>query len=153
MISQLASIFAVLALLASVSDSFTYKGCFNAAGSLQFNSRYIFQSVGYCQRRCALSNMPVMGLTNRSDCMCGPSALPLDNVVEESFCNFACPGYAPQTCGGDGFFSVYQIAEPDTSEAPQHEASTQYAEPAETVGVSSQATVGSSPLLLGNSEL
>ncbi|OTA64662.1 hypothetical protein K449DRAFT_392775 [Hypoxylon sp. EC38] len=135
MLSNPASVFAILALFTSTAHCLTYMGCFGPPTNLEFNSRHVFQSVGACRRQCMTLNLPVLGLTNGTDCLCGASAPPPSNVVEESLCNSRCPGYAPDICGGTGFVSIFFDTEvqpsKEPSKEPSNEAATQGAESVE----------------------
>ncbi|KAI0898444.1 hypothetical protein F4806DRAFT_494104 [Annulohypoxylon nitens] len=104
---------AILALFASTAHSFTYVGCFSSSSNLEFNSRSVYQSLGNCQQKCTAANLPVMGVTNGTDCLCGTSAPSQDSIVPDSSCDSRCTGYAEDVCGGEGFFSVYSI--PDSA--------------------------------------
>lgn len=98
MVSFTTPMFALLALFASVTYSYTYVGCYAPPTDLEYNIRFIFQSVGYCRVRCSTLNQPVLGVTNGTDCLCG-SAIPLpDSLVEDTLCNSPCAGYAAQMC-------------------------------------------------------
>ncbi|KAI1398517.1 hypothetical protein F4819DRAFT_25218 [Hypoxylon fuscum] len=132
MVSLLNISFAFLANFASVTYSLTYLGCFAPPTDLQYNTRFVFQSLGYCERRCTGINRLVVGLANGTDCLCGNSVPPSINVVEDVWCNSPCAGYHLSMCGGQGFFSVYLLAELDTPERPPHETSSQLIEPAAT---------------------
>ncbi|KAI1382299.1 hypothetical protein F4677DRAFT_21893 [Hypoxylon crocopeplum] len=127
--------FIILTSCTSAICMSTYAGCFTSPTGLEYNARSVFQSVGLCSRQCSSSNRLVMGVTNRTDCLCSDVAPPPSSMVEESWCDSPCPGYAVDTCGGKGFFSVYLLAEPNSPERRPNERSTQSAEPAGT-GVS-----------------
>ncbi|KAI1454369.1 hypothetical protein F4805DRAFT_324393 [Annulohypoxylon moriforme] len=123
MMFQVTSNFVVLALFASAAHSLTYVGCFSSSTNLVFNSRSPFQSVGLCLQNCNGANMPILGVTNGTDCLCGTSAPPQDSSAAESSCNEPCGGYPQDKCGGEGFFSVHSIPDPtpkrDVEAAPE----------------------------------
>ncbi|KAI1407866.1 WSC domain-containing protein, partial [Hypoxylon sp. FL1857] len=150
MLSQLTAVFAFLAF-ASTTHSLTYVGCFGSPTNLEFSSHRVFQSVGACRQSCTASNFPVMGLTNGTDCLCGASAPPFSNVVEESWCNSRCTGYAQDICGGRGFFSIFLLVEPEDPEEPSSESSTQSVASIETGVAIPQASATNSELLLPGS--
>ncbi|KAI1383315.1 uncharacterized protein F4822DRAFT_73218 [Hypoxylon trugodes] len=120
MAPKLISTFVTLALFASVSQSIRYKysGCFDSPGDLTFELRHVFQSPGLCGRRCETSHFSAFGLTNSSDCLCGYTPPTPDNAADEEWCNQRCPGYAMEYCGGEGFYTIYLIPEPDNHDPP-----------------------------------
>ncbi|KAI0176398.1 hypothetical protein GGR52DRAFT_540786 [Hypoxylon sp. FL1284] len=124
MISPFALILLSLTLLASITSGYTYVGCYAPPTDLEYNVRFIYQSVGYCRRRCTLANQPILGVTNGTDCLCGASLPSADSLVADTMCDSPCAGYAAQNCGGLGYFSVYLIPEPETSTHQTEQAST-----------------------------
>ncbi|KAI0012118.1 hypothetical protein F4779DRAFT_569452 [Xylariaceae sp. FL0662B] len=103
--------------------AYRYIGCFGPPTDLGHHFRHIFQSVGLCRDRCGASHQPVMAVTNQTDCLCGAVLPPWNRMVEESYCNTPCAGYARDICGGRGFFSIY-LDEDDNSEDPPNDTST-----------------------------
>ncbi|KAI1143546.1 hypothetical protein F5Y05DRAFT_157113 [Hypoxylon sp. FL0543] len=153
MLFKLASVFAILAFI-STTNSLTYMGCFGPPTNLDFNMRHVFQSVGACRLRCKTSNLPVLGVTNGTDCLCGTSVPPSSSAVEESWCDSRCSGFALEICGGRGFFSIFLIAEPEASDGPSGEGSTQSVEWIETgVTIPLASATNSRFLLSGSGEL
>ncbi|KAI0842199.1 hypothetical protein F5Y06DRAFT_170413 [Hypoxylon sp. FL0890] len=143
--SQLTSVLAFLVFI-STTQSLRYMGCFGPPTNLDFNTRNVFQSVGACRLRCKNSNLPVLGVTNGTDCLCGASVPPSRSIVGESWCDSRCPGFAVEMCGGRGFFSIYLVEKPEVS--------TQSAESIETDVAIPQVSAANSQLsLIGGSEL
>ncbi|KAI0889851.1 uncharacterized protein GGS22DRAFT_149300 [Annulohypoxylon maeteangense] len=100
MMFQPTSNFVVLALFASAAHSLTYVGCFSSSTNLSFNSRSVFQSIGSCQQKCGEAGMPIIGVTNGTDCLCGATTPPQGNAVPDSSCNSPCSGYPEDKCMG-----------------------------------------------------
>ncbi|KAI0135247.1 hypothetical protein F4814DRAFT_15482 [Daldinia grandis] len=104
---QLNQISVALALFGFASATREYVGCFDSPTNLEFSRTDVFQSHGLCGEWCESNNQPVMAVTNGTGCLCGQAVPPSDRLVSDSFCNSPCSGYTPETCGGDGYFSVY----------------------------------------------
>lgn len=87
--------------------SAVYQGCYSSAANMESVGTYTYQSSGYCSEQCSNQNSGAMATTNGNDCWCG-SEIPADSdKVEDSKCDTPCTGYGQDSCGGDGFFSVY----------------------------------------------
>lgn len=103
----------VLLPLSLVSSTFalnalTYVGCFSSSNGLTESSTFQYQSSGHCQETCVgAGNQAVLGLTNGNDCYCGSQTPPSSAKVSDSNCNTPCTGYGQDTCGSNGFWSVY----------------------------------------------
>ncbi|RYO88282.1 hypothetical protein DL764_008754 [Monosporascus ibericus] len=116
MAAQLKSALLVLATAAvAVGQTYTYVGCFSEPPENSSETQNQFQSLGLCQSTCRDSQQPVAALSNGINCLCGNMLPPRDHLVEEDNCNLPCAGFDRETCGGDGFFSVY-FEEPTESE-------------------------------------
>lgn len=92
-------------LLVSGSLAQSLKGCYKDDGSMNNLGSYTFQSQGYCSTTCKAQGFSVFGMASGDECLCGAS-LPADSVAS-SFCNQACTGYPGDTCGGNGYISVW----------------------------------------------
>lgn len=99
----------LLAAIVPVAESqYEYVGCYSGPPptDLEHSERYRFQSLGRCQHQCALDNgegwrarrQPVAGLVNGTECFCGATVPPRAQLVEESFCDRPCAGYAWNIC-------------------------------------------------------
>lgn len=88
------------------------QGCFKSSGNLTSSKVDLtYLSSGSCETACKGKNLPVMALTP-GQCLCGDTYPPKDDVVNDSNCDFPCPGYPMEACGslGDpGFFSVFNV--------------------------------------------
>jgi len=87
-------------------------GCFSALPGTLFSAptTNIFNSRGLCRDRCRNANSggPAYLYVALQDnqCFCG-IGLPLaSNQVAEERCSTPCPGYAMDTCGGQGVYTV-----------------------------------------------
>ncbi|OLL21851.1 Cell wall integrity and stress response component 1 [Neolecta irregularis DAH-3] len=89
----------------SVASAQTLQGCYKDDGSLKLANTYIYQSSGYCLKKCTDLNSPVMGTEGGSSCFCG-NTIPAEKV-DDSLCSTSCTGYPQESCGGDGYLSVY----------------------------------------------
>ncbi|KAI0134589.1 hypothetical protein BJ170DRAFT_610431 [Xylariales sp. AK1849] len=96
--------------------AWTYVGCFYDSLGLTNLGPHIYQSRGRCQNRCDTIGQWVIGLTNGSDCLCGPRIPPMGSRVDEAECNRPCGGYIRDICGGWSSLSVW-IKEPTIEEA------------------------------------
>ncbi|KAI8237909.1 Cell wall integrity and stress response component 1 [Colletotrichum sp. SAR 10_86] len=93
-------------------NAVTSHGCYNANGT----SWKIYPvdvtklSVGKCTDECKTNQKKNVAALNGEDCYCGDDYPPKINVVKDEKCNFGCPAYPLEACGGveDGlFYSVY----------------------------------------------
>ncbi|KAK2064381.1 hypothetical protein LY76DRAFT_69565 [Colletotrichum caudatum] len=69
-------------------------------------------SSGSCNVECKEVQGKVVMALNGEDCYCGDSYPPTDAVVDDSKCNFPCPFYPAEACGGVGndgslYYSVF----------------------------------------------
>ncbi|KAI6093917.1 hypothetical protein F4821DRAFT_7238 [Hypoxylon rubiginosum] len=156
MVSFISHALVLLISFASVIYGFTYAGCYAPPTDLDYNGRFVFQSVGYCRGRCHTLNQNVLAVTNGTDCLCGSAVPPRYRLVVDSLCNSPCAGYAMQMCGGQGYLSVYTIADPDSPERPPNQTATRHVESVSTSIALPQASVdnkGSQILPPDNDEL
>jgi hypothetical protein len=119
------SVLVIVFLLKPSMQAFQPIGCFAAPPEgLIDQGRFVYQSLGYCRQRCSALSLPVLGLTNGTNCLCGNSIPPPDTRVEDSACNLPCPGFVWNSCklthsmpgiailitacigGAEGFFSI-----------------------------------------------
>ncbi|KAI0025775.1 hypothetical protein F4780DRAFT_774634 [Xylariomycetidae sp. FL0641] len=105
------STLAALALSFSLVQAEPYVGCFSQQAPLVQQRSEVFNSVGLCTNLCRGAAMPVTGMTNGSQCLCGLAIPPVTSLVEDDACDSPCPGYAMDNCGGTGFVSVYLSGE------------------------------------------
>ncbi|KAK1972546.1 hypothetical protein LY78DRAFT_305377 [Colletotrichum sublineola] len=107
-------------------QALTAHGCYNQNATTW--QKYIPQqglSSGSCNVECKeVQKKNVMAL-NGEDCYCGDSYPPSDAVVDDKKCNYPCPFYPNEACGGiDGglYYSVFntglKLVVPDDQPAP-----------------------------------
>lgn len=98
MMSRLTSIVVALATFASTTQAIEYVACFGPPSDFEHDGRHVFQTVGLCNQICNALEFPVIAVSNSTDCFCSNALPPLNRVVEESFCNTPCAGYAREMC-------------------------------------------------------
>lgn len=90
----------------------TRAGCFSSQGSLKDPGGYPETSVssGFCGvSLCVAKNYTVFAIKG-TKCYCGYSYPPEDDIVSDSHCNYPCPAYPKEACGGitnGGAWSVF----------------------------------------------
>ncbi|KAL3468988.1 hypothetical protein BJX99DRAFT_92736 [Aspergillus californicus] len=83
-------------------------GCFSDVADFESQRSSIFESVDHCVDLCDEADFNYAALQGDS-CLCGKASPAQDALVSDDRCDEACPGYAKDTCGGDGAWSVYGI--------------------------------------------
>ncbi|KAL5594313.1 hypothetical protein BROUX41_001255 [Berkeleyomyces rouxiae] len=90
----------------------TRVGCFSSSGNLTDPGGYADTSVssGFCGvSLCVEKNYTVFAIRGPK-CYCGNSYPPEDDIVADSRCNYPCPAYPDEACGGisgGGAWSVF----------------------------------------------
>lgn len=102
----------------------TSHGCYSSGGNLTLQSDVQHVSSGKCGGVCTKLKYDVMGL-HAGQCYCGYVYPPKADGTDDSECNYPCPGYGSEPCGGldTDAYSIFntglEIAvpnyEPDTS--------------------------------------
>ncbi|RAH48730.1 uncharacterized protein BO95DRAFT_512207 [Aspergillus brunneoviolaceus CBS 621.78] len=98
-----------LVLPTQANDLWAQVSCFTSTGNMENMGSYEFQSVGHCTTECEKVN-GVFAAVQEELCYCGTAALDIQDMAladDESACNATCPGYAVDTCGGDGVYSLW----------------------------------------------
>ncbi|PYI13957.1 hypothetical protein BO99DRAFT_447256 [Aspergillus violaceofuscus CBS 115571] len=83
--------------------------CFTSVGNMENMGTFEFQSVDHCIAQCDEVN-GVFAAVQEESCYCGTAALDIQDMAladGDSACNASCPGYAVDTCGGDGVYSLW----------------------------------------------
>ncbi|PYH82410.1 hypothetical protein BO82DRAFT_431655 [Aspergillus uvarum CBS 121591] len=83
--------------------------CFTSVGNMENMGTFEFQSVDHCIAQCDEVN-GVFAAVQEESCYCGTAALDIQDMAladDDSACNASCPGYAVDTCGGDGVYSLW----------------------------------------------
>ncbi|PYI29919.1 hypothetical protein BP00DRAFT_427013 [Aspergillus indologenus CBS 114.80] len=109
--SVIYSLAAVLPLvLPTQADSLWEQvSCFTSVGNMENMGTFEFQSVDHCIAQCDQVN-GVFAAVQEESCYCGTAALDIQDMAladDDSACNASCPGYAVDTCGGDGVYSLW----------------------------------------------
>ncbi|KAJ2896599.1 uncharacterized protein MKZ38_005422 [Zalerion maritima] len=91
-----------------VIGQITNQGCFNSSGELKLvDDNLDFNSDGKCGTLCQDKDYPVGATTGGQECWCGDEYPPVDSLVDNDECNYACTGYDTIACGGLDTWSVY----------------------------------------------
>lgn len=116
------------------------QGCWRSRGNLTATTgvKSTEVSSGSCNKLCVSLKYAVMGL-QADVCYCGMVYPPEDDVVDDSKCNFACPGYGIEACGGLGNPGFYSIWNTGVNLNPQN-----YVPPSTTSSSSSSSTSSTS---------
>lgn len=91
-----------------IPNSPTSHGCYKAAGNMSTHTVENMSS-GSCNKVCEKGKFPVSGL-QASQCFCGMVYPMATDQVEDENCNYPCPSYPLEACGGlgkPGYWSVY----------------------------------------------
>ncbi|XP_044722158.1 WSC domain-containing protein [Hirsutella rhossiliensis] len=89
-------------------NSPTPHGCYKSGGNMTTHTVENMSS-GSCNEVCKKGKFPVSGLQG-PQCYCGFVYPPASDVVEDGNCNYPCPSYPLEACGGlgnPGHWSVY----------------------------------------------
>lgn len=88
--------------------TFTSHGCYSSGGNLTKVKITENLSSGACLDACGAKKYYVMGL-HGNDCLCGNAYPPSDDAASDSKCNYPCPSYPCEACGGLGGDTYYSI--------------------------------------------
>ncbi|KJY02024.1 WSC domain containing protein [Zymoseptoria brevis] len=83
----------------------SYDGCYSSSTPLESKGDWMYQSSGYCSGQC--SGSAVFAMSGSKECWCGDQLPPVADKVDDTSCNQPCVGFPDDTCGGNGFYSVY----------------------------------------------
>ncbi len=78
----------------------TSQGCYSSAARGWYtiaNERTGMLTMGGCAKACTEDGATVAAL-KATDCFCGAEYPPEENLIEDSQCNFPCPGYPLEAC-------------------------------------------------------
>lgn len=77
----------------------TPQGCFSAPGNLVKYPNLPFNSQGSCVGYCTVNiTATSVAATHGPDCYCGNAYPPEAALVDDSNCNYPCPGYPLEAC-------------------------------------------------------
>ncbi|KAJ4185707.1 hypothetical protein NW767_003106 [Fusarium falciforme] len=79
----------------------TSQGCFSKlpAGAEPVKAKSVFISGGYCNEACLDANKTV-AITSPDGCHCADTYPPESALVKDTQCNYPCPAYPMEACGG-----------------------------------------------------
>ncbi|OLN96077.1 Cell wall integrity and stress response component 1 [Colletotrichum chlorophyti] len=89
----------------------TSHGCYNMSSTTWKKYPVENISIGSCTEECQIKQQKNVAAANGEDCYCGDTYPPGSSLTDDKFCNFPCPFYPEEACGGvdDGFmrYSVF----------------------------------------------
>lgn len=95
--------------LPPVPNALKPQGCFGADGNFTLVTQEIDLASGSCYEVCKAKKKNVMAL-HGGQCMCGSYYPPEKSLVSDKKCNYPCPFYPQEACGGlgnPGYWSVF----------------------------------------------
>ncbi|KXH32346.1 transmembrane alpha-helix domain-containing protein [Colletotrichum simmondsii] len=87
----------------------TNHGCYNASSTTWEKYPVENISTGSCTLECQTKQKKNVAAINGEDCYCGDSYPPKVNVVDDKKCNFPCPFYPEEACGGVEDMMYYSV--------------------------------------------
>ncbi|KAF4984878.1 hypothetical protein FZEAL_31 [Fusarium zealandicum] len=84
----------------------TSEGCFSLLSSTaeeQYTDEYL--NVGSCAEFCR-DEQKLLSVTHKSECFCADTLPAASSLVRDEQCNFSCPGWPKEACGGIEAYSV-----------------------------------------------
>ncbi|KAJ6441277.1 WSC domain-containing protein [Purpureocillium lavendulum] len=93
-----------------LEGAFKSQGCYSSSGNMTLHKAVDKMSSGTCNKACQEDNYWVSGLKGAS-CYCGYALPPLGDRAKDSDCNYPCPWYDLEACGGlgKGFYSTFNL--------------------------------------------
>ncbi|KFH48280.1 Cell wall integrity and stress response component-like protein [Hapsidospora chrysogenum ATCC 11550] len=101
-------------------------GCYTTHGNMTVVPVKEGLSSGSCREACLDEDYTLSALQGQL-CLCGLAMPPADTLVKDKNCNYACPGYGEEACGGIGnpkHYSVWNLGvniDPPTYEEEEEE--------------------------------
>lgn len=94
---------------AAVPDGMASQGCYNSKANMtNANLKSTTVSSGSCREYCLDKEFNLIAL-NGQNCYCGMAIPESDTMVNDNKCNYPCPAYPEEACGGIGEPSYYSI--------------------------------------------
>ncbi|KAK1705150.1 transmembrane alpha-helix domain-containing protein [Colletotrichum lupini] len=87
----------------------TNHGCYNASSTTWQKYPVENISTGSCTLECQTKQKKNVAAINGEDCYCGDSYPPKVDVVDDKKCNFPCPFYPEEACGGVEDMMYYSV--------------------------------------------
>ncbi|KAI5460113.1 hypothetical protein BGZ63DRAFT_389538 [Mariannaea sp. PMI_226] len=84
-----------------VAGQLTSHGCYKSNSATASGTKLTFASSGTCAQECRKTNKNVIILQG-SECFCADTYPPRSSQVKDELCNYPCPGYSREACGGLG---------------------------------------------------
>ncbi|CAM1506226.1 Fc.00g058670.m01.CDS01 [Cosmosporella sp. VM-42] len=81
-----------------------YKSLSATASRMEFPAKYL--SVGHCGYRCTKAGKAVM-MVGWDRCLCADTYPPPLSLVDDDQCNWPCPGFGIEACGGQKVYGVF----------------------------------------------
>ncbi|KAE8393659.1 hypothetical protein BDV23DRAFT_180423 [Aspergillus alliaceus] len=100
----------LMALLVSAQTPNIQQACYSDSGSFKIQSKFEYQSPGYCTRECTKQGAKYMALHDHSECWCGNSEPDKKYLESDDKCNARCSGWPEAYCGAEDAWSVQQIS-------------------------------------------
>lgn len=95
-----------------VPGSITSQGCWSSKGNFtEMELKASTVSSGSCRVECEKEDFPVMALSGQQ-CLCGNVYPEKGKETKDSNCNYGCPAYPLEACGGlgnPGYVSVFNL--------------------------------------------
>lgn len=94
-------------------NAVTSHGCYKSSGNMTTHEVQNM-SMGSCTKLCETNEFWVAGLQG-NQCFCGFAYPPQKDVVEDKKCNYPCPSYPLEACGGlsdsgtSGYWSIFNL--------------------------------------------
>jgi len=77
----------------------TVQGCFKSAGDLALNGSLTYNDINSCgEQTCKLGGFAVGATMGGSQCYCGQTYPPKEDLVDPKNCNIGCKGYDKFAC-------------------------------------------------------
>ncbi|KAH7160416.1 hypothetical protein B0J13DRAFT_127749 [Dactylonectria estremocensis] len=93
---------------APVKGQLTSHGCYGSLTSSANGMSSVFLSSASCWNDCQERGKSVM-ITHLETCFCADTYPPLLSRVDDDQCDYPCPGYAAEACGGENAYSVFNV--------------------------------------------
>ncbi|PLN84758.1 WSC-domain-containing protein [Aspergillus taichungensis] len=118
MFSKTLSLASILAL--SISASAFTTTCYSDSGDLKSLGTSKYESTELCNVACTDRGAAIAAVSGGNECWCGDEAPSEDSKADKEKCDTRCDGWPSSTCGGDGFWEVWEAKAqgPSTKPAP-----------------------------------
>ncbi|KAF4969062.1 hypothetical protein FSARC_3624 [Fusarium sarcochroum] len=142
-----------------ILNQMTSQGCWDSLPAEKvkvYSGTYL--ASGYCGQLCKKKDFPV-AILHLSTCYCANTYPPEGSLVDDAKCDWPCPGYANEACGGmDDFSSVLNTGlelapdNDDESSAPSSKSSSDSTSTTSVLSDSATATTAASTVSTAHSE-